>query len=269
MPEYPLQPGCMLHQIACKVPSAETTAFEAFLTKHEAFMRETHQRQDVVGAEPQAMVYFWAKAAEPADPSDPSKGNTDFSLYGLTECYRGQAGCDAHLSLAKAKVPELLEEFSAIVGPKATSWVTFAPVTHTLADPCNAGTLGCKTGKMSFQLFFEAVKGSDGEEEMDAFCKDHTDFMNETHTANGTGKEPSPLYFAWSKNPKWNDPFDTSKGATDKIVYSLTEVYNGKEGCDAHMAAGKATGPLFDRFLGVVGKYAVQTGMYGDLIRSF
>ena len=252
---WALKPGCQVHAITCKVPNAEVGVFDQLLAKHEAFMRETHQPGG--DSEPHAMVFTWCKSA-----------GEESTLYGLHECYRGAKGCTEHLVVASAKAPQLLEEFGAIVGKHANSWVTFAPVIHTMKDSMVEGMAAVDSDKKMFQLHFNVDEGSDAEKEMDAFAADHAAFMEETHTPNGSGAEPSPLYFVWTKSAQFKDPFDPSKGSEPKVQFSLTEIYKGQEGCDAHMAAGQANAPLFARFQAVVEKHSVATCMMADVIRS-
>jgi len=106
------------------------------------------------------------------------------------------------------------------------------------------------------------------EAEMDQFVSDHAKWMNETHAPNRTGREPSPLYFAWSKGEQLNNPWDASRGTTGKTHYSLVEVYKSPYGVEAHMAAGQANEKLFSTGQKMLNKYGVQTNMGAPIVRS-
>merc|ERR1711941_106773 len=106
------------------------------------------------------------------------------------------------------------------------------------------GTNNVRTGQNTYQLWFVVRKGllmkSAGEQEMDCFVEKHKKWMEETHAPNGTGPEPSPLYYAWSKCDELTNPVDPTSPPSGNAIYCLTEVYKSLRGCETHLALAKS-----------------------------
>jgi len=114
--------GCIGFHVAFKLPNKDTSRMEKFLETHEAFMRETHYIEGSV--EPVILCYAVLKSPEFNNPLDPNSGETGFTLYGLTEIYKGPEGAQMHMQLGQERskmfteLVNLTEEFcvSGIIG---------------------------------------------------------------------------------------------------------------------------------------------------------
>ena len=128
-----------------------------------------------------------------------------------------------------------------------------------------------KPGCRNFNLTLRVPDGETGY--VDKFFEGHQAFMRATH---GPSEEPFCLMYIVTKSPELKDGNDPSKGTTGNVLYALTETYQGVEGCDAHMASGRAWGkseengeeehgPLFGVFLDIVSKYAIASVMAAEV----
>ena len=68
--------------------------------------------------------------------------------------------------------------------------------------------------------------------EVEKVLASHEAWMWETHRG---PSEPNPLIYAITKASEFNNPLDPSEGTSGFSPIALTEIYNGKDGCQAHM----------------------------------
>ena len=113
-----ITPGCRAINFVYKVPEAETAYVDGFFAEHKAFMDSTHKTTGE--GEPLILDYKLTKSPEPVDMNDPSKGTTGFIMYGLSEVYKGMAGCEAHIAEGMKK-PDFFGKFQDIVGKYAVA----------------------------------------------------------------------------------------------------------------------------------------------------
>ncbi|MHC4935399.1 MAG: hypothetical protein ACYTGJ_04180 [Planctomycetota bacterium] len=93
--------GCHGFHLTFRVPNDEVGRVDAFFEAHQDFMRETHHLSG--DAEPVVLTYAVLRGPEMNDPLDPASGDTGHTLFGITEIYRGPAGCQAHMELGQAR----------------------------------------------------------------------------------------------------------------------------------------------------------------------
>ena len=274
MAARPTKPGCRNFNLTFKVPDAETGVVDKFMADHQEFMRKTHNGPE----EPFCLMYIVSKTPEPKDPNDPSAGTTGNTLYAITETYEAMAGCEAHMAAGQGygkKEGEpygaLFATFLEVVGKYATCTSMMSEVVHTMSDPLPGALAAVKPGCHAFNISW---KVPDAEVSvLDGFLASHKVFMDETHPVSGD-KEPKVLFYTITKAPEPKDPNDPSAGTTGNTIFTLTEIYEGMAGCEAHMAAGQGYGKkegepygaLFATFLEVVGKYAVGVVMMAPVI---
>ena len=98
------------------------------------------------------------------------------------------------------------------------------------------------TENYGFHVAFKVP--NDQSERMESFLDSHQDFMRETHHIEGN-VEPVILCYAVMKSPEFNNPLDPTSGETGNTLYGITEIYQGPEGCQAHMALGQAREKMF------------------------
>jgi len=60
--------------------------------------------------------------------------------------------------------------------------------------------------------------------------------------------EPLVLCYAVFKAPELNNPLDHSNSETGNTLCGITDIYNGPEGAQAHMALGQHREKMFFRF---------------------
>jgi len=126
-----------------------------------------------------------------------------------------------------------------------------------------------KPGCHNFNLTLRVPEGEETEY-VDKFFEDHQAFMRSTH--GNPSKEPFCLMYIVTKTPESKEDGST----TGNNLYALTETYQGTEGCDAHMSAGKNYqkkegedhGALFGTFLDIVSKYAIASVMAAEVVRT-
>lgn len=267
----PIKAGCHNFNLTFKVPAGETDYVDKFFADHEAFMRATHAGPE----EPFAQMYIVTKQAEQKDGA--ATGDT---VYAVTETYQAIKGCHAHMAAGqgfnkKDGEPhgDLFARFLDVVGKYSTSAVMMAEVVHTMSNPLVGAMDAVKPGCHAFNI---CLKVPDSETSVvDKFFADHKGFMEESHLTSGE-KEPCVLFYTIAKTAELKDSKDPSAGSTGNVLYALTEIYRGLEGCEAHMAAGKAYkqkegephGALFATFLEVVEKYSTATIMMAPVVAA-
>lgn len=117
--------GCIGFHVAFKLPNKDTSRMEKFLETHEAFMRETHYIEGSV--EPVILCYAVLKSPEFNNPLDPNSGETGFTLYGLTEIYKGPEGAQMHMQLGQER-SKMFTELVNLTEEYCVSGIIGAPV---------------------------------------------------------------------------------------------------------------------------------------------
>lgn len=121
--------GCIGFHVAFKLPNKDTSRMEKFLETHEAFMRETHYIEGSV--EPVILCYAVLKSPEFNNPLDPNSGETGFTLYGLTEIYKGPEGAQTHMQLGQER-SKMFTELVNLTGEYCVSGIIGAPVMRSM-----------------------------------------------------------------------------------------------------------------------------------------
>lgn len=117
--------GCIGFHVSFKLPNKDTSRMEKFLETHEAFMRETHYIEGSV--EPVILCYAVLKSPEFNNPLDPNSGETGFTLYGLTEIYKGPEGAQMHMQLGQER-SKMFTELVNLTEEYCVSGIIGAPV---------------------------------------------------------------------------------------------------------------------------------------------
>jgi len=254
----PTNKTCMAFNIGFKVSAADEQKVDNVWERHEKFMKTTHKTDGE--EEPRVLVYYIMKAPVLNDFTDPSKGTTGEFYYSMNEIYRSGAGLKAHMAVAQEKGPEMLGEVMALnnVAPGFAGQVI-----HCFNDPMEDAWKFINKDCYGFQISMAVPNSEVGPVEQ--FLSDHEKFMNETHETSGNGPLRTLTYTA-TKSPIMVDPMDESKGATDSTLYTVCELYQNKEGTEAHMKAGQGKPELFGKFVELVTKYQVMSSMHGKVI---
>lgn len=121
--------GCIGFHVAFKLPNKDTSRMEKFLETHEAFMRETHYIEGSV--EPVILCYAVLKSPEFNNPLDPNSGETGFTLYGLTEIYKGPEGAQMHMQLGQER-SKMFTELVNLTSEYCVSGIIGAPVMRSM-----------------------------------------------------------------------------------------------------------------------------------------
>lgn len=121
--------GCIGFHVAFKLPNKDTSRMEKFLETHEAFMRETHYIEGSV--EPVILCYAVLKSPEFNNPLDPNSGETGFTLYGLTEIYKGPEGAQMHMQLGQER-SKMFTELVNLTEEYCVSGIIGAPVMRSM-----------------------------------------------------------------------------------------------------------------------------------------
>lgn len=229
-----------------RVPEAETEAVDEHFANFEAWARPTHAGP----AEPYPIDYHITKTPESQDPMDPSKGTTGHVLYNISLCMSGAEACKQHVELLVASGP--VARHLGIITKYKVALSSVAPVVQSM--PALAETRGnVKKGFLTFTLFL--VVPPEEEARVDKFFADHKDYMEKTHSWT-VGPEPCALFYAVTKQPELLEPLDLgATGTTGNLLYVLTEVYSGEEGCKKHFETAAAEGPMAE-FQALVGAYS-------------
>lgn len=121
--------GCIGFHVSFKLPNKDTSRMEKFLETHEAFMRETHYIEGSV--EPVILCYAVLKSPEFNNPLDPNSGETGFTLYGLTEIYKGPEGAQMHMQLGQER-SKMFTELVNLTSEYCVSGIIGAPVMRSM-----------------------------------------------------------------------------------------------------------------------------------------
>lgn len=121
--------GCIGFHVSFKLPNKDTSRMEKFLETHEAFMRETHYIEGSV--EPVILCYAVLKSPEFNNPLDPNSGETGFTLYGLTEIYKGPEGAQMHMQLGQER-SKMFTELVNLTEEYCVSGIIGAPVMRSM-----------------------------------------------------------------------------------------------------------------------------------------
>ena len=108
---------------------------------------------------------------------------------------------------------------------------------------------------------------NDQSERMELFLDTHQAFMRETHHIGGN-IEPVILCYVVMKSPEFNNPLDPTSGETGNTLYGITEIYQGTEGCQAHMALGQAREKMFGELVSLTTEYCVSGILGVPVFRS-
>ena len=77
----------------------------------------------------------------------------------------------------------------------------------------------------------------------------------------------NPLVYTLTKGEELNNPLDPSEGTTGFTLMGLTEIYNGQEGCQAHLD-GVDGWKDFPDMMGKVLPHQVGMMMFVEVIES-
>ena len=80
--------------------------------------------------------------------------------------------------------------------------------------------------------------------------------------------EPLVLCYAVFKAPELNNPLDPSSGETGNTLYGITEIYNGPEGAQAHMALGQQREKMFSDLIDLTNQYCVAGILGSPVVRA-
>lgn len=122
-----------------------------------------------------------------------------------------------------------------------------------------------KTGCVGFHISF--CVPNENTKRMDDFFETHETFMRETHFIEGDN-EPLVLCYAVFKAPELNNPLDPSSGETGNTLYGITEIYNGPEGAQAHMALGQQREKMFSDLIDLTNQYCVAGILGSPVVRA-
>ena len=92
----------------------------------------------------------------------------------------------------------------------------------------------------------------------------HEAWMRETHRG---PSGPNPLIYTITKTSEFNYPLDPSEGISGFTLIALTEIYNGKDGCQAHLDITDSWKDFPDMMEKVV-PHQVGMMMFGEVIGS-
>ena len=92
----------------------------------------------------------------------------------------------------------------------------------------------------------------------------HEAWMRETHRG---PSEPNPLIYTITKASEFNNPLDPSEGTSGFTLIALTEIYNGKDECQAHLDITDSWKDFPDMIEKVV-PHQVGMMMVGEVIGS-
>ena len=100
--------------------------------------------------------------------------------------------------------------------------------------------------------------------EVEKVLASHEAWMRETHRG---PSEPSPLVYTLTKGSELNNPLDPSEGVTGFTLMALTEIYNGRDGCQAHLDIVDGWKDFPDMMERVI-PHQVGMMMFGEVIGS-
>ena len=100
--------------------------------------------------------------------------------------------------------------------------------------------------------------------EVEKVLASHEAWMRETHRG---PSEPNPLIYTITKASEFNNPLDPSEGTSGFTLIALTEIYNGKDGCQAHLDITDSWKDFPDMIEKVV-PHQVGMMMLGEVIGS-
>ena len=100
--------------------------------------------------------------------------------------------------------------------------------------------------------------------EVEKVLESHEAWMRGTHRG---PSEPSPLVYTLTKGSELNNPLDPSEGITGFTLIALTEIYNGQDGCQAHLDIVDDWKDFPDMMEKVV-PHQVGMMMFGEVIGS-
>ena len=110
----------------------------------------------------------------------------------------------------------------------------------------------------------------DKEAEVDAFWKDHEQFMRKTHTIGcvfDDEKKSRLLHYYIGKGPQMVDFQDPSKGTTGKILYTMGESYVAEEDVKRHMDAAGEWEPFKDgTMMSMMQEYGLSSAVGSDKV---
>ena len=100
--------------------------------------------------------------------------------------------------------------------------------------------------------------------EVEKVLASHEAWMRETYRG---PSEPNLLIYAITKASEFNNPLVPSEGTSGFSPIALTEIYNGKDGCQAHMDITDSWKDFPDMMEKVVSQQ-VGMMMFGEVIGS-
>jgi len=80
--------------------------------------------------------------------------------------------------------------------------------------------------------------------------------------------EPLVLCYAVFKAPELNNPLDPSSSETGNTLYGITDIYNGPEGAQAHMALGQQREKMFSDLIDLTNQYCVAGILGSPVVRA-
>ena len=121
------------------------------------------------------------------------------------------------------------------------------------------------TNSYGFHVAFKVP--NEQTDRMEAFLDSHQEFMRGTHHVDGN-IEPVILCYAVMKSPELNNPLDPSSGETGNTLYGIAEIYNGPDGCQAHMELGQKREKMFGELVALTTEYCVCGILGVPVVRS-
>ena len=258
-----------IHMTWC-VPEDKEAEVDAFWKDHEQFMRKTHTIGCVFDDEKKSRLlhYYIGKGPQMVDFQDPSKGTTGKILYTMGESYVAEEDVKRHMDAAGEWEPfkdgtmmSMMQEYGL------SSAVGSDKVFVGMADGDGAPSL-IKKGAPCIHMTWAVPE--DKEAEVDAFWKDHEQFMRKTHTIGcvfDDEKKSRLLHYYIGKGPQMVDFQDPSKGTTGKILYTMGESYVAEEDVKRHMDAAGGWEPMASgKMMSYMQEYGLSSAVGSDKV---
>lgn len=241
-----------------KVPEAKEEEVDAFWQSHQAWMRKTHKMGFSANAlGPRLLDFHIAKGKELNNPMDPSAGSTGKLIYVMSETYASGDDVQKHLKQCGEEAPEILEKLTTVCIPKFSTHVDIGSVSNLtgLTDAWEAPV--AVVGDPTIHIVLKVPK--DLESEMDAFWSEHEQWMRKEHVMSRTPVAGKICLTSFNirKGPAMKDPMHPEKGATDELIYIMSESYLTGDEIKKHL---DLCGKSMSEWMGKLMKYNESYG---------
>lgn len=207
---------------------------------------------------PRILDFHIAKGKEPNNPMDPTAGYTGKLVYVMSETYASGADVQQHLKQCGEEAPEIMEKLTTICIPKFSTHVDIGSVCNLtgLTDSWEAPIQ--VVGDPTIHVVLKVPKTLEGE--MDAFWNEHEQWMRKNHIMSRTPVDGKICLTSFNirKGPAMVDPMHPEKGATDELVYIMSESYVSGDEIKKHL---DLCGKDMPEWFGKLAKYNEQYGL--------